>query len=40
MGRLSGTAFHEPSAQDAGRRIAAFFTTYLKPLQPAHYQPR
>lgn len=40
MGRLSGTAFHEPSAQDARRRIAAFFTTYLKPLQPAHYQPR
>ena len=38
MGRLSGTAFHEPSAQDAGRRIAALFTTYLKPLQPAHYQ--
>jgi carboxymethylenebutenolidase len=31
MGRLSGTAFHEPSAQDARRRIAAFFTTYLKP---------
>jgi carboxymethylenebutenolidase len=31
MGRLSGTAFHEPAAQDALRRIAAFFTTYLKP---------
>ena len=31
MGRLSGTAFHEPSAQDARRRIAAFFTTYLRP---------
>jgi carboxymethylenebutenolidase len=31
MGRLSGTAFHEPSAQDARQRIAAFFTTYLRP---------
>ena len=31
MGRLSGTAFHEPSAQDALLCIAAFFTTYLKP---------
>jgi hypothetical protein len=31
MGRLSGTAFHELSAQDARRCIAAFFTTYLNP---------
>jgi dienelactone hydrolase len=39
MGRLSGTAFDEPAAQDA-RRIAAFLTTYLKPSQPDHGTPR
>jgi carboxymethylenebutenolidase len=27
---LSGTRFHEPSAQDARRRIVAFFDTHLK----------
>jgi carboxymethylenebutenolidase len=28
--RLSGSRYHEPSARDARRRIAAFFDTYLK----------
>jgi carboxymethylenebutenolidase len=27
---VSGTRFHEPSAQDARRRIIAFFNTHLK----------
>jgi len=27
---LSGSAYHEPSARDARRRIVAFFDTYLK----------
>jgi len=32
MGKFaSGDGYHDPSAQDARRRIAAFFTTYLRP---------
>jgi carboxymethylenebutenolidase len=27
---ISGTRYHEPSAQDARRRIVAFFDTHLK----------
>jgi carboxymethylenebutenolidase len=30
MARLMGTGYHEPSAQDARRRIIAFFNTHLK----------
>jgi carboxymethylenebutenolidase len=30
LSRLSGTRYHEPSAQDARRRIVAFFDTHLK----------
>ena len=30
MGRLSGAAYHEPSAQDARRRIVSFFDSHLK----------
>ena len=31
MARLMGTGYHEPSAQDARRRIISFFNTHLKP---------
>ncbi|MGO9274805.1 MAG: dienelactone hydrolase family protein [Terriglobia bacterium] len=30
LGKLTGSAYHEPSAQDARRRIASFFNTHLK----------
>ena len=30
LARISGTRFHEASAQDARRRIAAFFSKHLK----------
>jgi carboxymethylenebutenolidase len=30
MGKLIGSGYHEPSAQDARRRILAFFNTHLK----------
>jgi len=30
LGKLTGSAYHEASAQDARRRIAAFFNTHLK----------
>jgi dienelactone hydrolase len=30
LGRLSGTSYHEASAQDARRRIIAFFDAHLK----------
>jgi carboxymethylenebutenolidase len=30
LNRISGTRYHEPSAQDARRRIVAFFDTHLK----------
>jgi carboxymethylenebutenolidase len=30
MAKLSGSAYHEPSAQDARRRIVSFFNTHLK----------
>jgi carboxymethylenebutenolidase len=30
LSKLSGTRYHEPSAQDARRRIVAFFDTHLK----------
>ncbi len=30
LGKLTGSAYHEPSAQDARRRIAAFFNTHLR----------
>jgi carboxymethylenebutenolidase len=30
LAKLSGTRFHEPSAQDARRRIVSFFNTHLK----------
>jgi len=30
MGKLTGAGYHEPSAQDARRRIVAFFNTHLK----------
>ena len=30
LSRLSGTRYHEPSAQDARRRIVAFFDAHLK----------
>jgi len=30
MGKLMGSGYHEPSAQDARRRIIAFFNTYLR----------
>jgi carboxymethylenebutenolidase len=30
LSRLSGTRYHEPSAQDARRRIVAFFDRHLK----------
>jgi carboxymethylenebutenolidase len=30
LAKLSGTRFHEPSAQDARRRIVSFFDTHLK----------
>jgi carboxymethylenebutenolidase len=34
--RVTGIGYHEPSAQDARRRIIAFFDTHLKPTsQPA-----
>lgn len=29
LNRISGTRYHEPSAQDARRRIVAFFGTHL-----------
>jgi carboxymethylenebutenolidase len=31
LNKLSGTSFHEPSARDAHRRIAAFFRRHLAP---------
>ena len=31
MAKLTGAAYHEPSAQDARRRIVAFFNAHLKP---------
>jgi len=31
LARISGTRFHEPSTQDARRRIADFFNTHLNP---------
>jgi carboxymethylenebutenolidase len=30
LAKLTGTAYHEPSARDARRRIVAFFNTHLK----------
>jgi len=30
LAKISGTRYHEPSAQDARRRIAAFFGRHLK----------
>ena len=30
LAKISGTHYHEPSAQDARRRIAAFFGEHLK----------
>jgi carboxymethylenebutenolidase len=30
MGRITGAKYHEPSAQDARRRIVSFFDTHLK----------
>ena len=30
MGKISGAKYHEPSAQDARRRIISFFDTHLK----------
>ena len=30
LAKISGTRYHEPSAQDARRRIAAFFREHLK----------
>jgi carboxymethylenebutenolidase len=30
LNAISGTRYHEPSAQDARRRIVAFFDAYLK----------
>ena len=30
MAKISGAAYHEPSAQDARRRIVSFFNTHLK----------
>jgi hypothetical protein len=30
MGKLSRSDYHEPSAVDARRRIAAFFDTHLR----------
>ena len=30
LAKISGTRYHEPSAEDAGRRIAAFFGEHLK----------
>jgi dienelactone hydrolase len=30
LSKLSGTRYHEPSAQDARRRIVAFFDAHLK----------
>ena len=34
--RVTGIGYHEPSAQDARRRIVAFFDTHLKAkTQPA-----
>jgi carboxymethylenebutenolidase len=30
LARISGTRYHEASAQDARRRIAAFFAKHLK----------
>jgi len=31
MLKVVGIGYHEPSAQDARRRIAAFFDAHLKP---------
>ena len=31
LSKVSGTRYHEPSTQDARRRIVAFFDRYLKP---------
>jgi carboxymethylenebutenolidase len=31
MGKIAGGGYHEPSAQDAYRRITAFFDHHLKP---------
>ncbi|HKY48932.1 MAG TPA: dienelactone hydrolase family protein [Acidimicrobiia bacterium] len=31
LGKISRTRYHEPSAQDARRRIASFFRTHLAP---------
>ena len=30
LAKLSGSAYHQPSAQDARQRILAFFSTHLK----------
>jgi len=30
LAKISGTRYHEPSARDARRRIAAFFDKHLK----------
>jgi carboxymethylenebutenolidase len=30
MGKITGAKYHEPSAQDARRRIVSFFNTHLK----------
>jgi len=30
LSKISGTRYHEPSAQDARRRIIAFFDRHLK----------
>lgn len=35
LSRISGTRFHEPSAQDARHRIAAFFARHLRDAPPA-----
>ena len=30
MGKITGAKYHEPSAQDARRRIVSFFNTHLR----------
>ena len=35
LNKVSGTRFHEPSAADAHRRIAAFFSRHLATRPPS-----
>jgi hypothetical protein len=30
LGKIAGGGYHEPSAEDARRRIVSFFNTHLK----------